>query len=263
VRIFLLPPSFTGEDRVEITGKEYHYLINVLRLKEGMQLTGRDGQGVYYTLTVSSVGTSKVLLETEVQLEGARETIDLFSSFRGPFPAVHLYQCVGKGKKLEQIIRQCTELGLSSITPVMSRYTLSDVTKNWNVKSQRYRKVAEQAIQQSASPVMTKIEEPVRIQDIASRVDDLSRLLVFHQSLENSPATIFSLTRDLIEEAPHSPISLLVGPEGGFSDEEVSALLDSGAKGILLQTNILRTETAAVTASAIIMQFAIDTLSHT
>ena len=102
---------------------------------------------------------------------------------------MHLYQCVGKGKKLEQIIRQCTELGLSSITPVMSRYTLSDVTKNWNVKSQRYRKVAEQAIQQSASPVMTKIEEPVRIQDIASRVDDLSRLLVFHQSLENSPAT--------------------------------------------------------------------------
>lgn len=248
---------------VKITGKEYHYLINVLRLKEGMKLTGRDGQGVYYTLTVSSIGTSQVLLEAEVQREGARETIDVFSAFRGPFPSVHLYQCVGKGKKLEQIIRQCTELGIERITPVMSRYTLSDVTKNWKVKSQRYQRVAEQAIQQSASPVMTQIEEPVRIQDIASRVADLSRLLVLHQSLEDSRTTIFSHTRDLIDTDPHSPISLLVGPEGGFSDEEVSVLLDSGAKGVLLQTNILRTETAAVAASAIIIQFAIDRLSHT
>ncbi len=263
MRIFLLPPSFGGEKQITISGKEYHYLIHVLRLKTGMKLTGRDSEGVYYTLTVASVGSSKVLLETEVQQGDAMETLDGFSGFRGPFPEVHLYQCVGKGKKLEQIIRQCTELGITSITPVMSRYTVSDVTKNWNVKSQRYRKVAEQAIQQSASPVMTTIEEPVRIQDIGSRVDNLSRLLLLHQSLEDSDHSIFSLTKELIENDRSAPIYLLVGAEGGLSDEEVASLLEGGSRGVLLKTNILRTETAAVTASAIILQFAVDMTSHT
>lgn len=228
-----------------------------------MKLTGRDSEGVYYTLTVASVGSSSVLLETEVQQGEAEETLDGFSGFRGPFPEVHLYQCVGKGRKLEQIIRQCTELGVTNITPVMSRYTVSDVTKNWKVKSQRLQKVVQQATQQSASPVLTSVGEPVRIQDIGSRVPDLSRLLLLHQSLEDSRQSIFSLTKELIESDRSAPIYLLTGAEGGLSDEEVASLLEGGARGVLLKTNILRTETAAVTASAIIMQFAVDLISRT
>ncbi len=263
MRIFILPSSFKGEEEVTLTGKDRHYLINVLRLKQGMSLTARDTRGTYYTLTIESVSKDSVLLSAAEQEDGAEETTDVFSSFRGPFPLIHLFQGVGKGKKIEQIIRQCSELGITSITPVMSRYTVSDVRKNWEAKSSRYRKVAEQAIQQSGSPVLTSIGEPVEMKELFSRIEDPSRLLFFHQSLDGSTPTLFSTLKELLSEDSSSPLSLLIGPEGGLSDEEVTFLLDKGAQPVLLQTNILRTETAAVTASAITSQFAIDFISHT
>ncbi len=263
MRIFVLPSSFHGGEECILTGKDRHYLANVLRLKRGDSFTGRDRTGTYYTLTITSVSKESLTVNSEEQSEGAQEITDSFSSFRGPFPVIHLYQGVGKGKKLEQIIRQCSELGITSITPLMTRFTVSDVTKNWETKASRYRKVAQQAIQQSGSPVLTRIEEPIKISDIFSHIENPGRLLFFHQSLEEKTPTLFSTLKHLIQSDPSSPLSLLIGAEGGLSTEEVSFLLEKGAQPVLLQTNILRTETAAVAASALTSQYAIDLLSHT
>ncbi len=262
MRIFILPGSYQGEPRLTLTGKDYHYLNNVLRLKKGMQITARDHQGMYYTLTIEECMKDSLLLSCEPQEDGIEATTDSFSSFRGPFPEVRLYQGVGKGKKLEQIIRQCTELGISSITPLMTRYTVSDVTKNGEEKLKRYRKIVEEAIQQSGSPVLTEMKDPIRLEQLFSGTGKPDRILFFHQSLETSTPSLFATLKELLISDESAPISLVVGPEGGFSDKEVSFLEKNGARAVLMKTNILRTETAAVAAAAIILQYTVDLMSH-
>jgi 16S rRNA (uracil1498-N3)-methyltransferase len=262
MRVFMLPPHYNGESTIEIRGKDFHYLVNVLRLKEGCSVTTRDSNGVFFELTITSISQHSLLAYSVKKEDSYSSSTDTLSAYRGYFPEIHLFQGLPKGKKMENVIRQCTEIGITSITPLISTYCVADISKKEESKISRYQSIVKEALQQSSSPVMTKISPSVDIKNLMEHIEYPHRLLVLHQIPEENPASLFSIVTTLIREDEKAPISVVIGPEGGFSEKEVDSLLEQGAKRVFLNTNILRTETAAIVSVSIIQQFIIDLLSH-
>jgi 16S rRNA (uracil1498-N3)-methyltransferase len=258
----MLPPDYNGEQTIKLTGKDFHYLVNVLRLKEGSAVTTRDKHGIFFELTISLIAQNYLIANAEKKEDSYSSTTDTLSAYRGYFPEIHLFQGLPKGKKMENIIRQCTEIGIHSITPLNSAYCVADISKKEESKISRYQSIVKEALQQSSSPVMTKINHSVDIKDLMKRIEHPHRLLVLHQIPDENPASLFSIVTMLIKEEEKAPIYVAVGPEGGFSEQEVESLLKQGAKSVFLNTNILRTETAAIVSVSIIQQYIIDLLSH-
>ncbi|MDC7244745.1 MAG: RsmE family RNA methyltransferase [Sphaerochaetaceae bacterium] len=262
MRVYILPSSFNGEKEITIKGKDFHYLVRVLRLKPHTPFTARAADGTFWTLTIKKIGQMSLTAETK-RVEGkAESTTDTLSCYDGIFPPIHMYQGMSKGKKMEMIIKACTELGIHKISPVHSSFCVADITAKKQSRIERYQNIVKEALQQSGSPVMTEVGDLIHIGDLNKEIENPSRLLVFHQVPQKESSSLFSILRRLIDQDPSEKISLLVGPEGGFSDDEVSDLVSHGARPVFLHTNILRTETAAVAAAALTQQYVIDLLSH-
>ncbi len=235
MRLFLIPESYNGGKQLELTGNDYHYLIRVLRYKKGAEFPGRDRKGNFFDLSVMSISDNQCILGVEESTMGQPE-----------LPEIILYQCVCKGKKMDQIIRQVTETGVYSIIPVVSDFSVSKMDTEKPGKIDRWHKIIREAIQQSGSRINTQIGAPVTIDKLAEIDESASSKgkigLFFHQeALDNS--TLHGYLGSNPEK-----IHLVIGPEGGLSDREIAILYDKNYKSVYLKTNILRAETAALYA---------------
>jgi len=166
-------------------------------------------------------------------------------SLERPDLSVSVYQCVPKGRKLEQIVQDCTELGVSRLVPVVSARTIVrwDAQKTES-RVARLRDIATHAAEQSgcAAPV---VETPVGFEEAAREDTEAARLLL------DTAAGGERLGALIGDTTP--PVDLLVGPEGGLTDGEVALARECGWVRVSLGPRTLRTETAAVAALAIIM----------
>jgi len=249
MRQYLLPKDFHGEPTFNLTAKESRYLTKVLRYGNGTRFNGIDQSGKTWDLVMvdaSTIGCTPT--------EGTfKETSDTLPSFHGPYPHIRLYQCLCKGKKDETIVRQATEIGVERITFVMSRFCTVDLsgknTKAQETRNGRMEAIIKEAIQQSGSPVMTQLGKQVLT--LAETIEECKEGtgLFFHQCAISTMGL-----PSLLKEAKE-PISILVGSEGGFSDEECDLLVKGGMHPVLLKTNILRAETAAIYALSAVQSF--------
>jgi 16S rRNA (uracil1498-N3)-methyltransferase len=228
----LLIPEQAGENSfITIRGKEYHYLSHVLRLKPGDTFQGIDNKGRTYLLKLHNA--QKDALQLKV-LSGKRQ--------EDTGCDISLLQCLLKGKKMDVIMRMASEIGVKEIIPVISEYT---VMKEANIeqygnKLKRWQKILREALQQSGAASLTGIVNPVSLNDLLAAWNFAGISLFCHQI----PIACSSLHK-LLDHAPDK-IAVLIGPEGGFSEQEVALLMDKGFVPINLGPNILRTETAAV-----------------
>ena len=249
MRQYLLPDSFKGEAHLPLSGKESQYLVKVLRLKIAQHFMGRDREGKVWDLSLESVGKNCCVLSCSRAKEGeALVSTDALPSYKGPYPRLFLYQCVCKGKKNEQIVRQATELGVEEITLASSRYCAGEFSNKSNKalggQKDRLQSQIKEAIQQSGSPIPTHLsEEILPILSFPEHWNNRGLALFFHQSERKNQ---MSLSQLLANHPIEEPVALLVGSEGGFSEEECRFLEESGCKPVLLNTNILRSETAAL-----------------
>ncbi len=243
MRVFILPPSFSGTKEFQLDSKDSHYLTRVLRLQTGSLFPGRDRQGNVWDLLISDVVNNSVLLTC---------TPAVNRYLQPQIPTISLFQCVCKGKKMDQIIRQSTEIGIKEIIPVISRYTLSNAGSSTQIsqqKIQRWEIIIKEALQQSGSPVLTKLFTPRSFDEILEMVSNGYVGLFFHQEIISSS----TLTETLLtykESENRLPLAILIGPEGGFSEKEVDKMRKTGLNPVFLNTNILRAETAAIYALA-------------
>lgn len=243
MRIYVLPKSFQGQETVHLSGKDAHYLSRVLRMQVGDTFPGRDRSGRTWNLTLSEITPKEMTLTCSPDSPTSHNSEDLGG------PEIHLFQSVCKGKKMDQILRQATEIGVHSITPVISRYTVkqggSDRNRRWEI-------IITEALQQSGSPVITKLNESLSLEEAAVLTEKNRYFsLFFHQS-PLSENGIVSRAEEYRCIDPAPPAALFIGPEGGFSTEETEAMIRAGMKPIYLETNILRAETAAVYGLALI-----------
>ena len=242
MRVFILPQEPPFGQFIDITGEEHHYLARVRRVKVGDRFPGSDSRGGSWMCTVERIGPSSLRL----RLEQAVAAPNL------PQHSIRLIQCLPKAAKMDLIVRQATEAGVQRVTPVYSRFSQVRFgspgdTKEAEKKVERWRRIARQAVQQSGAVRLPDIEAP---RDLGSLLQELGEVgseearLVFHQDRETADTLHGCLSKSV------KIITLVVGPEGGLSFEEVSLLRSKSFVPITAGQTVLRTETAALYAIA-------------
>ena len=264
MRQYLLDSSFTGEQKkLVVTDKESQYLTKVLRLKVGERLLGRDRAGKSWLLELEQIGRNNCILSVSPLGEGEVDVAtDSLPSYQGSYPRIFLYQCLCKGKKNETIVRQATEIGVEEITFVQSKFCVKDYSQKKNStlgpQKERLESQVKEAIQQSGSPIPTCLtNEILALSDVPRHWDNKGLFLFFHQSSRSEDQQ--TLPQLLSTVDPEAPIAMLIGSEGGLSDEECAILEDAGFKPVMLKGNILRAETAAIYALATIQVLLAET----
>ena len=235
----LLPPGAADSGRIRLEGDDAHYLTRVLRLREGDSVAAVEPGGARAMLHILRVGPS--WCEAAVARTAAVAPT-------GGAPAVAeiaLLQCLPKGPKMDSIVRQATEAGVARIVPLLSEHTLLRPGEEGH-RIARWQRIAREAMQQSGNPRLPLIEEPRPL--TAIRDGDWGTGIFFHEV----PVCGEGLHALLAGCA--GAVSVLVGPEGGLSPSEVSFLREAGFHPAWLGATVLRVDTAAIAAVAIVRQ---------
>ena len=235
---FYVPPPQILTDTATITGSEQHHLRNVRRLTSGATIRIIDGQGNVYTAEVLDTGTNR----------GSSEARILSHEFhpRGS-PSLTLFQGLPKNDKTELILQKTTEIGVTQIVPIHSEHTLQKPSQN---RYERWHRVVISATKQCKRAWLPELCEPQTFEVSLAQLKEFSLRLILNPQIEQEPKAQH-IKAVLREVSQPTSIALFVGPEGGFSDREITAAIESECVPVILGTNILRTETAAIVAVAI------------
>ena len=248
---FFVAPEQIGKDQILIEDKsDLHHMKKVLRLQPGDEVDISDGQTWEYRGRID-------ILETDF----ARLTILDKQSFAAePSVEVTLYQGIPKQGKMETIIQKCVELGVRRIVPVFMDRTVVVDRGNFGKKIQRWQKVSAEAVKQCKRGIIPEVAEAVRLPQVLAELDAYDLILIPYEN--ESGTTIRDVLREAAGTGENSGggeasgsrrIALLIGPEGGFSEEEVAGVTEAGGRSVSLGKTTLRTETAGMAALAMIM----------
>lgn len=234
---FFVSPSSIGEATIEITNDDAKHIATVLRGKVGDSLTLCDGNGMDYECTISEISKKSVIAKIEEKHKNQNE----------PEIKITLFQSLPKLDKMELVIQKCIEIGVDRIVPVISEHTVIKVGDKAEKKLDRFRKIAEAAAKQCGRG---KIPEVCDITDFKTAVNmakELDNAIIPYEKEKERNLKSF------IKEFKGNSIGIFIGPEGGFSEDEIKLCSDNGIKSITLGKRILRTETAGLVASVILL----------
>ena len=224
-----------NEEKIILDGESARHIAKSLRMRVGDVICVTDGGGNDYGCQIEEITKDEVVLK--VCYKQACES--------DPSCRVTIYQGVPKSSKMEDIIQKCVELGVCEIVPTLTKRCVSRPDdKAAGKKNQRYQKIALEAAQQSGRGIVPKIENMKTLrQAIAEDESDVK--IVFYEGGGEKLA-------DIVKPDTES-VSVFIGPEGGFEQEEVEQIEASGGVRATLGKRILRTQTAPVAALTAIM----------
>lgn len=227
--------------RFYICGTDHNHIKNVLRMKAGDEfLVSFEGKSHLCKLETIENDTSTALI---VQENYQSTELPIY---------IHLFQGLPKADKMELIIQKCTELGVNEITPVeMNRCVVKLEEKKKKSKTERWQSIAESAAKQSKRNIVPTVNLPLSFKNVITNKDKFDLFLVPYESEEGMKSTEKAL--ELIK--PGVKVGILIGPEGGFDDNEITIAKENGCKIISLGKRILRTETAAITSVGMLMLY--------
>ncbi|MCL2840572.1 MAG: 16S rRNA (uracil(1498)-N(3))-methyltransferase [Defluviitaleaceae bacterium] len=237
---FFLPEALDLKNqRITVTGDTAHHLFNVMRINHDDEVILCDGNGIdYFTKFCkhSSASSNAIFLIKHSTLCKNEPPI-----------SITLYQSLPKGDKLDLIIQKCVELGVDEIKLVNAQRSVMRIKDKDKVKkTTRFQKISESAAGQSMRGKIPIIHPPCNF-DVAIQSQKNGLTLFGH--VGECEATLKSvITNPLLYNNSH--INIWIGPEGGFTNDEVSMLYKAGASPVRLGQRILRTETAAISAIA-------------
>jgi 16S rRNA (uracil1498-N3)-methyltransferase len=233
---FFVSSQALSNDKIVLTGDNAAH-AKVLRLKSDEQVIVCDGQGYEALCLASVVGET---LELQVQKR--------FVSKSEPSVLASVYMAFSKGDKFEHVIQKATELGAGEIIAFPSSRCVSKPDdKSIRKKLERWQKIAASAAEQSGRG---KIPVVTVLQDYASALHRAALADVAVLFYENEHATTFRMA---LEACEYRSVSLISGPEGGFSEKEVEQALQAGLQVCTLGSRILRCETAPLCALSALM----------
>jgi 16S rRNA (uracil1498-N3)-methyltransferase len=226
--IFLSPEELSTEE-ITIAGNQAKHL-SVLRVKKGELITVFDGLGYKYDCRILQINKTNFIAE---KLSKAPYSVE------SPL-SITLAQGIAKGDKMDFIVQKATELGVNKIIPLITERSQVRHT----AKIERWRKIALSAAEQSCRGKVPEINEPVSLEYF---LKGRHIGIIFYEE-----ETGKYLKQILKEFKDSKEITILIGPEGGFSKGEVNAAVEKGFLEASLGPRILRTETAAIKAISII-----------
>ncbi|MBR2589323.1 MAG: 16S rRNA (uracil(1498)-N(3))-methyltransferase [Clostridia bacterium] len=232
-KFFLEQP--VGETAV-LTGETAAHIAKSLRMKAGEEVVLCDGKGYDYGCIIEKITKDEVFVRCAFKTPSASEAVIW----------VELYQGLPKGDKLSDVVRKCTELGVSAFHPVlMHRSVAKPNAKTAAKKVERLAKIAREAAAQSRRGIIPQVFAPEDYKS-ALQKNPCDKTILFY---ENGGESLQNILRQYAAEQVKS-VALIIGPEGGFEPEEVEYARSLGAQVATLGKRILRTETAPVAASA-------------
>lgn len=235
---FFLQAGQLQDGQVAISGDEAHHISRVLRLQVGDTITCVDVDEAAYTVTITELGAT-VRGNISAALEVTQESPLHLTLFQG----------LAKGDKMDLVIQKAVELGVQTIVPYTSRYTIVKLDpKQAKTRQERWARIALEAAKQCGRTRIPEVVELRSFKDVVAAVQsrkaqDETIVLAYEGEKRLS-------IRDL--PGPPQAASVLVGPEGGFAPEEVADLVAAGATACTLGPRILRTETAGLVALSLL-----------
>jgi len=223
-------------ETITLEGEAHRYLSRVLRVAVGAAVDVFDGRGHEATTTVERVGPRELILRVV-----ERRTVE-----RRPTPPVTLLQGLPRAERMDLVVQKAAELGAVRLVPVRTTRSAS----GQQPRAERWERIAREAARQSGRAELLEIAPLVSVEAaVAAEQAALAAGGVGVVPWEDAPEA-----RPLSELVPPSPasVAVLIGPEGGLTSEEVAAATAAGFRVATLGPRILRTETAAIAALAVI-----------
>ena len=221
-----------SDGRAIASGARAHHLARVARLKPGETVEVSDGAQAW-TAVAASIDPRQVVFTT-IELLPAPPAL----------ARLELHLALIKLPRFEWAVEKATELGVSAIVPVAAERSDGGLIKGAAKRIERWERIAEEAAQQSRRLSTPAVEAPATLAEALGRNADL-RCLVDFSGQEPSAGLLAGLSAS-------STVAMFVGPEGGWSDEELVLARNAGAQAISLGPNVLRAETAALAAVSIL-----------
>ena len=237
MRRFFVKSEQIWENVITITGDDARHIRAVLRMRPGDELTVCDGAGLDYLCRIMQI--EEELVTVEIQ--------DAIASYTEPQTKITLFQGVPKGDKMDLVVQKCVELGVTDIFPVSCSRSVAKLDKKEDKKIQRWQKIAEAAAKQSGRGIVPRVGHVLTFREavIASKALDAQVI-----PYENEKRTGI---REFAQGFSGQTLGLFIGPEGGFSPEEMYLAECNGMVPVTLGKRILRTETAGLVALALLL----------
>ncbi len=316
MRYFHIPLCQISDDKVQISGRELHHLANVLRLREGDEITVLDGVGGVYEVVIVSCGSDVAIGEIRARQQVQQSQVE-----------VTLLVGLPKADKMDMIVQKATELGVHRIAPVICQHSVPRLSsERARRRVARWQQIAVEASKQSHRPFFPSVSHflcfdealeecgsdlrlifTVGARRAVSKFDDAGKMPALPDDAGKMPALPDDAGKTpapldnagkmpaLPDDAGKTPapldnagkmpappdnagkmpalpiiaprrlkevleqntrakkVDILIGPEGGFAEDEISRALATGAEPVSLGSNILRTETAAIAALTIVI----------
>jgi 16S rRNA (uracil1498-N3)-methyltransferase len=231
-RVYVAGPLVSGK-RVKLEGNAASHITRVLRLRVGAALTLFDGAGGEYEASIDKAHAGEVTVAVGVHADAERES---------PL-AITLAQGVSRGERMDLVVQKATELGVTQLVPVLTdRSVVRLSAQQADRKVNHWRAIAIAACEQCGRNRLPSIAAPVALGEFLKGAASGVRLVL-------SPVGSFALN-DV--PRPSEGLTVLVGPEGGLTDEEEHAAIVAGFTALRLGPRVLRTETAAIAALALL-----------
>ena len=240
ITYFYVEPKNVGKDSLRIEGEEAKHICLVLRKGEGEIIEVVDGEGIKYQVQIT--GTGKDWVQGRIISQTRKEN--------EPFTELTLAQALIKGVRMDFLVEKVTEIGVSSIIPLITGKSLIKLEKDFKGVSRvnRWKRIAISGMKQSLRSKLPEIQNPVSFQELLTNVKDYDLALIACQTKKSKPLKrIFESNKRL------KKVLLLVGPEGGFTQGELNLSFQSGIIPVSLGPRRLRSETAGIVFSSLVL----------
>lgn len=213
-----------------IDGDEHNHLTNVMRLKVGNEIILICDDEFDYLGEILEIKKNQTVVNiTKKVLNNANPKIKITA-----------FVAMNKREHMNLMVRMLSELGISTIVPIITKWTLKqDITD----KIERYQKIADQSAKQCRRSKTLKIEKPKKLSDVCNTFNSFDRVYFAYEN-EN--------TTKIKSETSLKNIAFLIGPVAGFDKDEAKNIVDSGAVSISLGKRILRADTATIMLASIL-----------
>jgi 16S rRNA (uracil1498-N3)-methyltransferase len=219
---------FLEENKIFLKGDEYHHLSKVLRKKNGDIIQVTDGKHNIYECEILQIDKNKIHCEI----------LKIMSNLNEPRKNIHLYMAILRNmERFEFALEKAVELGINSFSPV-----ITENCQNKNGFSEhrikRLQNIAKSAMKQSQRCYLPKISEQIQLNKLVKETMIYRNKIVMYEFEE----TNFEINSKITED----DVYLLVGPEGGFTRDEISFLVQNNWNSLSLGKRKYRAETAAI-----------------
>ncbi len=232
---FFIDPKNIQESKILFPADVSHQMVRVLRLKRDAIVVVLDNRGLQYEVRLIELAAQQCIGEIV-----SKRKIETEATTK-----IHLMVALTQREKFEWILQKCCEIGVAKISPILCERSIQLSLSDFEKKKDRWERILKEAAEQSRRGLIPVLNSPVTIQAAIQKPAPMK--LIAWENEENNRLD------DILSNQIFTDITLMIGPEGGFSEQEVQAAQASGWIPFSLGKRILRMETAAIVACGIIL----------